>query len=128
MCVSTFKTICWVMCVKIGYWVCDQGVVPRVVHSKRGQNDHFVLTRAEAGRRRRALAVHRRDSRVLRNMVTTSGPVRGLSASSGDQVLKQESRPKRRHSVAAWRVLTKLRVNLAFWAHLGSHHRFKSIE
>ena len=37
------------------------------------------LTRARAGRRRRTLAVHRWDS-VLRNMVTTSGHVLGLSA------------------------------------------------
>ena len=55
------------------------------------------LTRARAGRRRRTLAVHRWDS-VLRNMVTTSGRVLGLSARSGGQVLKQESRPERQHS------------------------------
>ena len=35
-----------------------------------------------------------------------------MSASSGGQVLKQENRPERRHSVTAWMVLTKLRVNL----------------
>ena len=35
-----------------------------------------------------------------------------MSASSGGQVLKQESRPKRRHSDTAGVVLTKLRVNL----------------
>ena len=45
-------------------------------------------------------------------MVTTSGRVRGLSARSGGQVLKQERVPERRHSVTAWMVLTKLRVNL----------------
>ena len=39
---------------------CTAGL--RLVHSKRGQNDHFALTRARAGRRRRTLAVHRRDS------------------------------------------------------------------
>ena len=49
---------------------------------------------------------------VFRNMVTTSARVLSLSASSGGQVLKQESRPKRRHSDTAWMVLTKLRVNL----------------
>ena len=49
---------------------------------------------------------------VLRNMVTTSGRVRGLSARSGGQVLKQERVPQRRHSDTAWVVLTKLRVNL----------------
>ena len=37
-------------------------VVPRLLRTKRGQNDHFALTRARAGRRRRTLAVHRRDS------------------------------------------------------------------
>ena len=55
------------------------------------------LTRARAGRRRRTLAVHRWDS-VLRNMVTTSGRVLGLSARSGGQVLKQDSRPECQHS------------------------------
>jgi hypothetical protein len=35
-----------------------------------------------------------------------------MSARSGGQVLKQESRPERRHSDTAWMVLTKLRVNL----------------
>ena len=49
---------------------------------------------------------------VLRDMVTTSGRVPAMSARSGGQVLKQESRPERRHSVTAWMVLTKLRVNL----------------
>ena len=32
------------------------------VHKTRTINDHFALTRARAGRRRRTLAVHRRDS------------------------------------------------------------------
>ena len=32
------------------------------MRTKPGQNDHFALTRARAGRRRRALEVHRRDS------------------------------------------------------------------
>ena len=51
-------------------------------------------------------------------MVTTSARVRGLSARSGGQALKQERVPDTpssvwiRHSGAAWRVLTKLRVNL----------------
>ena len=45
-------------------------------------------------------------------MVTTCGRVPAMSASSGGQVLKQENRPERRHSVTAWMVLTKLRVNL----------------
>ena len=49
---------------------------------------------------------------MLRNMVTTSARVRGLSARSGGQVLKQERVPKRRHSDTAWMVLTKPRVNL----------------
>ena len=49
---------------------------------------------------------------VLKDMVTTRGRVPAMSASSGGQVLKQESRPKRRHSDTAWVVLTKLRVNL----------------
>ena len=49
---------------------------------------------------------------MFRNMVTTCGRVLSLSASSGGQVLEQESRPKRRHSDTAWMVLTKLRVNL----------------
>ena len=49
---------------------------------------------------------------VFRDMVTTCGRVPAMSASSGGQVLKQESRPKRRHSDTAWMVLTKLRVNL----------------
>ena len=49
---------------------------------------------------------------MFRNMVTTSGRVLSLSASSGGQVLKQERVPKRRHSDTAWVVLTKLRVNL----------------
>ena len=49
---------------------------------------------------------------MFRNMVTTSGRVLSLSASSGVQVLKQESRPQRRHSDTAWVVLTKLRANL----------------
>ena len=49
---------------------------------------------------------------MFRNMVTTSGRVLSLSASSGGQVLKQESRPQRRHSDTAWMGLTKLRVNL----------------
>jgi len=52
------------------------------------------------------------DGTVFRNMVTTSGHVLGLSASSGGQVLRQESRPQRRHSDTAWMVLTKMRVNL----------------
>ena len=37
-------------------------VVPRVVCTKRRQSAHFSLTRAEGPRRRRQLAVHRRDS------------------------------------------------------------------
>ena len=49
---------------------------------------------------------------VLRDMVTTRGRVPAMSASSGGQVLKQESRPERRHSDTTWMVLTKLRVNL----------------
>jgi hypothetical protein len=49
---------------------------------------------------------------VFRDMVTTCGRVPAMSASSGGQVLKQESRPQRRHSDTAWMVLTKLRVNL----------------
>ena len=49
---------------------------------------------------------------MLRSMVTISGRATSMSASSGGQVLKQESRPKRRHSDTAWMVLTKLRVNL----------------
>ena len=49
---------------------------------------------------------------MLRNMVTTSGRVPAMSASSSGQVLKQESRPQRRHSGTAGMVLTKLRVNL----------------
>ena len=51
---------------------------------------------------------------MLRNMVTTCGRVRvpAMSARSGGQVLKQERVPEHRHSVTAWRVLTKLRVNL----------------
>ena len=49
---------------------------------------------------------------MFRNMVTTSGRVLSLSASSGGQVLQQERVPKRRHSDTAWMVLTKLRVNL----------------
>jgi hypothetical protein len=49
---------------------------------------------------------------VLRSMVTISGRATGLSAISGGQGLKQERVPQRRHSVTAWMVLTKLRVNL----------------
>ena len=49
---------------------------------------------------------------MFRDMVTTCGRVPAMSASSGGQVLKQESRPQRRHSDTAWMVLTKLRVNL----------------
>ena len=49
---------------------------------------------------------------MFRDMVTTRGRVPAMSARSGGQVLKQESRPERRHSVTAWMVLTKLRVNL----------------
>ena len=49
---------------------------------------------------------------MFRDMVTTRGRVPAMSARSGGQVLKQESRPKRRHSDTAWVVLTKLRVNL----------------
>ena len=49
---------------------------------------------------------------MLRDMVTTRGRVPAMSARSGGQVLKQESRPERRHSDTAWMVLTKLRVNL----------------
>ena len=49
---------------------------------------------------------------MLRDMVTTSGRVPAMSARSGGQVLKQESRPQRRHSGTAWMVLTKLRVYL----------------
>ena len=49
---------------------------------------------------------------VFRDMVTTCGRVPAMSASSCGQVLKQESRPQRRHSDTAWMVLTKLRVNL----------------
>ena len=41
---------------------CEARVVPRVVGSKRGQSAHFALTRARGPRRRRPLAVHRRDS------------------------------------------------------------------
>ena len=40
--------------------VCGR-VVPRVVWTKRAQKDDFALTRARAGRRRRTLAVYRRD-------------------------------------------------------------------
>jgi len=49
---------------------------------------------------------------VFRSMVTTCGRATSMSARSGGQVLKQESRPQRRHSDTAWVVLTKLRVNL----------------
>ena len=49
---------------------------------------------------------------VLRSMDTISGRATSMSARSGGQVLKQESRPQRRHSDTAWMVLTKLRVNL----------------
>ena len=49
---------------------------------------------------------------MLRDMVTTRGRVPAMSARSGGQVLKQESRPQRRHSGTAWMVLTKLRVYL----------------
>ena len=49
---------------------------------------------------------------MFRNMVTTCARVRGLSASSGGQVLKQDRVPQRRHSDTAWMVLTKLRVSL----------------
>jgi len=49
---------------------------------------------------------------VLRNMVTTSGRVPAMSASSGGQVLKQDSRPERRHSGTAGMVLTKLGICL----------------
>ena len=49
---------------------------------------------------------------MFRDMVTTRGRVPAMSVSSGGQVLKQESRPKRRHSDTAWVVLTKLRVRL----------------
>ena len=49
---------------------------------------------------------------MLRSMVTISGRATSMSARSGGQVLKQESRPERRHSDTAWVVLTKLRVNL----------------
>ena len=49
---------------------------------------------------------------MFRDMVTTRARVPAMSASSCGQVLKQESRPQRRHSDTAWVVLTKLRVNL----------------
>ena len=49
---------------------------------------------------------------MLRNMVTTSGRVPAMSASSGGQVLKQDSRPERRHSGTAGMVLTKLGICL----------------
>ena len=45
-------------------------------------------------------------------MVTTCGRVPAMSVSSGGQVHKRENRPERRHSVTAWMVLTKLRLNL----------------
>ena len=81
-----------------------------MVQTKRRQSGHFALTRAEGPRRRRALAVHRRDS--AQEHGHHQWPCSGLSARSGGQVLKQERVPQRRHSVTAWMVLTKLRVNL----------------
>ena len=61
-------------------------------------------------------------------MVTTSGRVLSLSASSGVQVLKQESRPQRRHSDTAWVVLTKLRVHLGLTiATMAEWHHDKAV-
>ena len=70
--------------------------------------------RAKRELRPAAAAAHLQstDGTVFRDMVTTRGRVPAMSASSGGQVLKQESRPQRRHSDTAWMVLTKLRVNL----------------
>jgi hypothetical protein len=62
-------------------------------------------------------------------MVTTRSRVPAMSARSGGQVLKQERVPQRRHNVAAWRVLTKLSVNLGLaiatmveWHHNSAIH------
>ena len=85
-------------------------VVPRVVRSKRGQNDHFALTRARGPHA--AAHLQSTGGTVLRSMDTISGRATSLSASSGGQVLKQERVPKRRHSDTAGVVLTKLRVHL----------------
>ena len=64
---------------------------------------------------------------MFRDMVTTRGRVPAMSARSGGQVLKQESRPKRRHSDTAWVVLTKLRVNLGLpIATMAEYHHGKA--
>ena len=71
-----------------------------------------VRAKRELGPAAAAAHLQSTGGTVFRNMVTTSGRVLSLSASSGGQVLKQESRPQRRHSDTAWMVLTKLRANL----------------
>ena len=98
--------------------VIERRVVPRLVHSS------FLLAlnggnAKRSGSRKRKLgpaaaAAHLQSTggTVLRDMVTTRGRVPAMSARSGGQVLKQERVPERRHSVTAWMVLTKLRVNL----------------
>ena len=73
-----------------------------------------ISLRAKPELRDLAAAAHLQstDGTVLRDMVTTRGRVSAMFARSGGQVLKQERVPQRRHSVTAWMVLTKLRVNL----------------
>ena len=70
--------------------------------------------RAKRELRPAAAAAHLQSTggTVLRDMVTARGRVPAMSARSSGQVLKQESRPERRHSGTAWMVLTNLSVNL----------------
>ena len=84
-----------------------------MVRTKAGQSRKRSLS-AKRELRPAAAAAHLQSTggTVFRDMVTTCGRVPAMSASSGGQVLKQESRPQRRHSDTAWMVLTKLRVNL----------------
>ena len=89
-------------------------VVPRVVCSKRGQSDHFALS-ASSGTSPPPPTCSLQAGQCSG---TWSPPVRVFEAYQRDQAAKRSNRRESpssvwsRHSGAAWRVLTKLCVNL----------------
>ena len=94
----------------VGRW----GVVPRVVRTKTGQSDHFALS-ASSGTSPPPPTCSLQAGQCSG---TWSPPVRVFAAYLRDQAAKRSNRRESpssvwsRHSGAAWRVLTKLRVDL----------------
>ena len=105
------------------------GVVPRLVHSKAGQNDHFALS-ASSG-----TSPPPPTSRLQAGQCsgTWSPPVAVSRPCQRDEAAKRSNRRESpssvwsRHSGTAWRVLTKLRVNLGLpIATMAEYHHGKA--